>query len=241
MELFKKIIDQAEEGGTKAITLASRGDPSLNKDLPQMLKYMKGKFLEVKLNTNGILLSEELSWSILENEVTDLVFSIDSYERENYEKIRKKAKFDKVLENIKSFMKLRETHFPEHRTTVRISGVKVDENQNRDLFNSFWNKIVDHCVLVDLEERWDTYNNSLWPEDKLLTCGVLFERMYIWWDGSVNPCDVDYKSTLAIGNVKLQSIKELWNGPRYTEIRNDHKNGFRSNYDVCSRCDSFTS
>lgn len=240
LDLFKKIIDQAHAGGTKAITLASRGDPTLNKDLDSMLQYMKGKFLEVKLNTNGILLTEELSRSILANEVTDLVFSIDSYERDNYEKIRRKAKFDKVVNNIKSFIKIRDEEFPINRTTVRVSGVKVDHKQDNHKFNQFWSELVDFNVLVELQERWDTYNNSELTSNELMPCGDLFERMYIWWDGKVNPCDVDYKSTLEVGNLNHNSIREIWNGPSYEKIRKKHLNGLRNEYSVCARCDSWT-
>ena len=75
------------------------------------------------------------------------------------------------------------------------------------------------------------------PNDRLLACGDLFERMYIWWDGTVNPCDVDYKSTLAVGNVKIETIKEIWNGKRYEELREDHLNNKRGNHDVCAKCD----
>ena len=78
--------------------------------------------------------------------------------------------------------------------------------------------------------RWDTYNNDLLPDEKLLPCGDLFERMYIWWDGTVNPCDVDYKSTLALGNVKIETIKEIWNGKAYSELREAHLSGSRSKY-----------
>ena len=40
--LFKKIIDECETGGTKAITLASRGEPTLHPQLGEMLDYVKG-------------------------------------------------------------------------------------------------------------------------------------------------------------------------------------------------------
>ena len=45
IKLFKNIIDQAVKGGTKAITLASRGEPTLHPKLGEMLEYCSGKFL----------------------------------------------------------------------------------------------------------------------------------------------------------------------------------------------------
>ena len=60
LNLFKKTIDEAVEGGTKAITLASRGEPTLHPHLGEMLEYCKGKFFELKINTNATLLNEKL-------------------------------------------------------------------------------------------------------------------------------------------------------------------------------------
>ena len=49
ISLFKKVIDECKSGGTKAITLASRGEPTLHPNLGEMLEYCKDKFLELKL------------------------------------------------------------------------------------------------------------------------------------------------------------------------------------------------
>ena len=39
-------------------------------------------------------------------------------------------------------------------------------------------------------------------------CSDLWRRMFIWWDGIVNPCDVDYKSTLAVGKATERRLSE---------------------------------
>ena len=137
-------------------------------------------------------------------------------------------------------MKIRDEEFPNHRTTVRVSGVKVDKTQDKRKFNQFWAQIVDYNVLVDMQERWDTYNNSVLPNEMLLPCRDLFERMYVWWDGKVNPCDADYKSTLEVGNVNQQTIREIWNGSNFSELRKKHLQGSRSEISVCSKCSMYT-
>ena len=75
MNTFKKIIDEIE-GNVEAVTLASRGEPTLNQSLPEMLKYLDGKFLAMKLNTNASMLSEKLTHDILSTDMQTLVFSI---------------------------------------------------------------------------------------------------------------------------------------------------------------------
>ena len=58
----------------------------------------------------------------------------------------------------------------------------------------FWSKIVDEVSIKSAALRWDTYKN---PINQIKEpCLGLWNRMYIWYDGKVNPCDTDYKSYL---------------------------------------------
>ena len=40
-------------------------------------------------------------------------------------------------------------------------------------------------------------------------CSELWRRMYIWWDGLANPCEVDFKSILQLGKIKDLGISSL--------------------------------
>tara|TARA_B100001540_G_C15802461_1_gene640537 strand:+ start:383 stop:1480 length:1098 start_codon:yes stop_codon:yes gene_type:complete len=234
ISLFKKIIDECKSGGTKAITLASRGEPTLHPNLGEMLEYCKDKFLELKLNTNATKLTEKLCHQILKSGVTDLVFSVDSYAKEEYESIRIKGVFEEVLNNIKRFQKIRE-EYPNSKIATRVSGVKVESRQDPKKFKEFWENYVDHVVMVEMENRWDTYHN---PKEIMGAgpCNYLWERMYVWYDGICNPCDADYKSELSVGSVKNSTIKEIWNSKKYQKLRELHTSNKRDNCFPCDRC-----
>ena len=73
---FQSIVD-AIETKVHFVTFASRGEPLLCKDLPQMLDYAKDKFLSLKINTNALLMTENILHSIFRNNVATLVLSID--------------------------------------------------------------------------------------------------------------------------------------------------------------------
>ena len=90
---FKSVIDECYKEGVGAITLASRGEPTLHPDLLEMLNYIKGKFLEVKINTNASRLNTKLSEAIISS-VNHVVFSIDSHVPKEYEQIRKGGSVD---------------------------------------------------------------------------------------------------------------------------------------------------
>ncbi|MFH1714288.1 MAG: radical SAM protein, partial [Candidatus Nealsonbacteria bacterium] len=81
IKLFKKVIDEAEKENCRALTMASRGEPILHPQFNEILKYVKGKFFDIKLNTNAMTLDEEKSRQILENGITELVFSVDSADK----------------------------------------------------------------------------------------------------------------------------------------------------------------
>lgn len=235
LSLFKKIIDECQNGGTKAITMASRGEPTLHPQLGDMLEYCAGKFLELKLNTNATRLTEELSHKILKSGVTDLVFSVDSYSKEEYESIRVNGIFENILSNIKRFKEIKDTQYPNVNCATRVSGVRVNKSQDPQKFKEFWQRYVDHVVMIEMEQKWDTYNNPTESAGKN-PCHYLWEKMYIWYDGICNPCDADYKSVLSVGSILNNSIKELWNSTKYNELRNHHMNNQRSLCYPCNRC-----
>ena len=60
LDVFKNAIDELE-GNVESVTLASRGEPTLNPQISEMLDYMRGKFLASKINTNASVLTEKLS------------------------------------------------------------------------------------------------------------------------------------------------------------------------------------
>ena len=236
-ELFKKVIDDAENAGIQAVTLSGRGEPTLHPRFGDMLDYCKGKFFDLKMNTNATRLNETLMHKIIEAGVTDLVFSVDSYEKDEYEKIRVLGKFDEVLKNIKEFKEINDRH-SDSKCATRISGVKIDKSQNIEEFTKFCKNNVDHVVMVEMSERWDTYNNPI-ENAGVHPCNFLWGEMYVWYDGKCNPCDVDYKSELLVGNIKENSIKQIWNGEQYKKLRSLHHSGKRNECFPCDHCSNW--
>ncbi len=236
LELFKKIIDQANDLGVGAITIASRGEPTLHKDLGEMLKYTKNKenIFEIKLNTNATKLTENLCYQIFESEVNQVIVSADHYEKKTFEELRKNSNFETIVQNVNMLFEVRKK-FKNPLTEIRISGVDFYKSTDKQVFYDFWIKMSDQVTIGDAHERWDTYNNEIHPEIND-PCQNLWDRMYVWFDGKVNPCDADYKSYLSYGNVNEFSIKELWNNKIIKNTRDMHLTKQRCDIDPCNKC-----
>ena len=236
-DFFKKIIDQADEMGVGAITIASRGEPTMHKKYSEMLEYMNQKqnIFEIKSNTNGTYLTEDICHAIFKNEMTQIVISSDHYIKEDYERLRLGSNFEKVVKNVDMHFKIRRKYYPNSTTEIRISGIDNEGNLDKKKFHDFWIKRSDHVSAGLPLPRWDTYNNDPAPHIKD-PCEFLWDRMYVWHDGKVNPCDADYKSYLSYGNAKEFSLKKLWNNKIINKNRNLHLKGNRAKINPCNKC-----
>ena len=236
-DFFKKIIDQADKLETGAITIASRGEPTMHKRYIEMLEYINQKenIFEIKTNTNGTYLTEKMCHAIFKNNVTQVVISSDHYIKEDYERLRLGSNFEKVVKNVDMLFNIRKEYYPESFTEIRISGIDNERNLNREKFKNFWIKRCDHVTAGFPLERWNTYENEILPNIKD-PCENLWDRMYVWFDGKVNPCDADYKSYLSYGSAKEYDLKELWNNKTISKTREQHIKKNRNEINPCDRC-----
>ncbi|XDD45056.1 radical SAM/SPASM domain-containing protein [Leptospira sp. WS39.C2] len=233
IELFQKIVDEAY-GNIEFLSLASRGEPLLAKDIEKMLIYVKGKFLNLKVNTNASLLTEGKVHALLSGGVKTVVFSADAAEEPLYSQLRVNGKLEKVLSNIKMFQSIREKEYSNLPIITRVSGVKVTEKQDMDSMERVWGGLVDQVAFVNYNPWENIYETK--PNGQTKLCSDLFRRMFIWQDGLTNPCDSDYKSDLKIGKFPESNISELWRMERYENLRNAHKSGNRQLVHPCKGC-----
>ena len=233
LELFKSIIDELE-GNVEAISLASRGEPTINKLLPNMLNYMKGKLLAVKLNTNASFLDETMSRAILDADIQTLVFSVDAATEPLYSELRVGGSFDKIVRNVEQFQELKHKHYSGSRMITRVSGVYYRGDQKMDEMEAFWKRFVDQVAFVDYNPWENVYDSD--KNGVIHPCSDIWRRLFIWWDGRVCPCDVDYLTTLSNERFPDKSITEIWQGKTFEMLRNNHLESKRQALEPCARC-----
>lgn len=240
MDLYRQLIDEMADNQPCSLVLASRGEPLLHRNFMEMVFYAtKKKIMDVKINTNATVLTEEKSRKLLAAEPTTIVFSVDAGNKEDFEAIRIGANFDKVLANIRRFNEIREKEFSKSRTRTRVSMTVFKKNQNIQEAENLWTEMVDEFAVHSADYRLDVYDHPALP-DETKACNILWERLYVWWDGIVNPCDTDYKSRLALGTIgKNVSIKSIWLGETMQKMRANHLAGRKNSYYPCNQCYGF--
>ena len=67
-------------------------------------------------------------------------------------------------------------------------------------------------------------------------CPQLWQRMAVWWDGTILPCNHDDEGLLTMGNIRESSIKEAWNSEKLKKIREKHRQGRSGHIPACDGC-----
>ena len=199
-----------------------------------MLRYVSGKFLALKMNTNASLLDEEKCHAILESGVKTLVFSADAASEPTYGQLRVRGRLERALERIKMFSDIRAKHYPSSPIITRVSGVKVDATPNIEEMEKFWGELVDQVAFVNYNPWESTYERPI--NQITAPCSELWLRMFVWWDGTVNPCENDYRSSLAVGNCSKLNLSQLWRSEPYEFLREQHLSKKRSTCSPCRQC-----
>ena len=237
LETFKKVIDEGAKYGLCAIKLNSceRGEPLLNKSLPEMIAYAKEKgIMDVYFNTNAVLLTRDIGKKLIESGLDRISISFEGTTPEFYEKSRVGAKFENVVNNIKNFIQLR-NEMGTGKPLVRVQTVALPELVLKlNEYKEFWEKIADEVSFID-------YRNYAKNQGSLVSdwiCPFLWQRMLITWDGVISFCQLDYYNFLNLGNInKGDSIRDAWKGKAMERAREFHKTGKAHEIKLCNTCD----
>ncbi len=66
-------------------------------------------------------------------------------------------------------------------------------------------------------------------------CWKMQQGNVITWDGMVVPCCFDKDAMHRLGNLNMQSFKEIWHNNNYKQFRGELMKG-RENIDICANC-----
>lgn len=245
-DFFKIIVDEASSF-VRYINLFLTGEPFLHPRILEMISYIKSKGLMVKIHTNGTLLTKNISEKLIENKVDLLSISLDGYDAETYNAIRKNADFEKTLEKTKCFLKIKKGLAAKKPFTI-IQTLVLDEKRlnytnQKKLKKHFEGLPVDRFSRI-LPISWPGQSNGKTPASQkdlrnYQPCIDVWFTMNVLWNGDIVPCCGDYSGGYVIGNVADITLKEAWNSSKMTKLR-EHLTQRPPQYDcieLCRKCD----
>ena len=245
--LYKKIILEGEKYNCPSMEPQGTNEPFLDPNLEDYIRFAADHgFIDIMLNTNGTILSEERARKILKSGITRLRFSLDAATKETYEKVRLGAKYDVTMKNIERFLEIKKQEkFELPMVGVNFCKTKFNEHEE-DKFIEKWIDKVDFFVIQDFQPPdLDTNYTAFLPSRSTLREGIQesgyncqqpWQRVLVRSNGEVCPCCAFFSTELSLGNMKDHNLHELWNSKEMHELRNMHKLGNYGDNPWCKKC-----
>lgn len=213
LALWQRCADQIAEAAPRTeVWFSFCGEPLLEPELLlEMLAYGKAAGLRsLNLNSNGMLLTPELSDRILDSGVDLVVFGIDGFSREAYERIRIGGVRDSLYPKVEDFLarRARRAAGPE----VMTQFIEMDENAGEyEAFERHW---LARGATVKLRRQlsWGgKFETGIdVARDRRIPCPWAVTMMHVFWDGRVPRCPGDTEGEEGVGNAWHAPLSELW-------------------------------
>lgn len=252
IDLYKKIIHDLKEFDEplKVLRLYKDGEPFLNPNFAEMVRCAKesGVARSIDTTTNGSLLDPERMKPVLDAGLDRINISVDGLSEEQFlEFTGVKVDFDKFVDNIRRLYEMKGSC----EILVKIAGDFLSQEDKEKFFRTFGD-CADRIFIenvapcwpeFDVAERLDvSLDKGIYdqPISEVQTCPYIFYSLSVNSDGSVSLCFLDWARKLVLGDLKTESLKEIWNGSRLFQHRVEHLEGKRKLNEVCGMCGQLT-
>jgi len=246
-ELYKKIIDDIceFEKPIKVLRLYKDGEPLLNPGFAAMVTYAKEKKCSERIDTttNASLLNPKRNLEIIEAGLSRINISIEGVNEKQYlEFSNYKIDFDKLVGNIR--------HFYENRKNcemiIKINGDTISDDDKKKFYEIF-EDIADGVYIEHIMSCWPEFELKgveanqefgIYGQEikEVQVCPYVFYSFSINSDGSASACFLDWARKLIVGNVKNESVKDIWNGEKLLNLQKMFLKKKRKEHPVCGNC-----
>jgi len=232
-----------------------QGEPYINPDFLEMVKYANDKGIYTITSTNGHFLNDKNAKRTIESGLDRMIISVDGTTQEVYENYRKEGNLEVVLQGARNVVKWKKKlksstpHIIFQFLVVKPNEHQIDEVHKLaaeigvDEVKLKTAQIYDYEQGSDLIPTIDKYSRyaktdtgTYRVKNELLNhCWKLWHACVISWDGLVLPCCFDKDAEHRLGDLKERSFADIWHGAEYTSFRKSLLKG-RDQIDICKNC-----
>lgn len=245
---FEKVLTDIEQfdDPIKVLRLYKDGEPLMNRNLAQMVRMARGSSAveTIDTTTNGSLLRPAISDELLEAGIDLINISVDGLDAEQmFHFTGMRLDFDSFIANLAHLYRNRGKAKVVIKTTQEIIGV----DRKAEFFDTFGN-ICDLIYIentspcwpdFDVEDRMGiTIETGLYGNEisEQTACPYLFYSISVNSDMKVSACFVDWSRALLVGDLRIESLREVWDGGRMLAHRTAHLDGRRTQHPTCGQC-----
>jgi sulfatase maturation enzyme AslB (radical SAM superfamily) len=231
-DLFRKIVDECAALGVTHVRVHNYGEPFLDRQLVEKVRYAKSRGIaEVGMISNGSLITEEIARGLIDAGLDAINISVDAAGKAVFEQTRLNLDYDTVIGNIRTLARLR-AESGRKRPRLILSFVRQNNSADEQAFIDEWRQVADKIHITDLHNWAGTLNAR---SDVRYPCYRLWLTFTVLWDGRVSLCCADFDGRNVLGDLRTQTIAQVWNSPAYRAVRRQHLES--GGPEICRSCD----
>ena len=223
------------------------GEPLLDRKLTEKIQRLKQKLPSSNtliFSTLGVKVQEDYFEKLLGAGLDEMMISLYGFTKANYKQIHGYDGLELVKRNLqllstamkgspfKAIIKI-----PSPEISLTLPNAKMSEGEAFCLFaqelgfeTRFWGYVHNYS---------SGRHYNLPNEEKM--CPVISGRrsriLNITWDLNVIPCCYDFNATIPFGNLREQTLEEIFSGPEYLKFVIAHQTKQLAAYPICQNCE----
>ncbi|WP_207717069.1 radical SAM/SPASM domain-containing protein [Clostridium beijerinckii] len=250
-EIFYKIIDEVKAYNA-AIRFIRWGEPLIHPKLLEYIKYIKRVSSSiVHINTNGSLLNDNMINEFISIPLDSIKFSFQGVDKKSYEEMRNIKFYDELLNKVRKLYSKRNNrdkpfiHVSTSITYETKEQVKKFKNELEDFTDliTIGRTIMDHVDIEKIKLSKSEKNSLLRLKEQESVvkihpqiCPEVYNKLSINWDGTVTACCSDYDGKMIVGDVRTQSLREIWRSDKMNYYRKNLAQNKFNKFELCSKC-----
>ena len=246
MDLYKKIIDEAATiPQIDSIAFSALGEPLLDKHIVERVAYahkMRPDWTPFELYTNGVYLTPEKFDALRDAGVDSLTISLNAVNAKQHERIMGLVgKYETVVGH--ALYAKDNTRGKVDLLVKAVRDNKLFTESDQVEFYLRWGARLRPDLLPGVGQvvymcNWAGEVKTL--EDREITpdscCARALCQFSILWDGIVSLCCYDPLAKYPFGDLKTQTIKEIYNSDSYLKFREMHAEDRAGEHPHCRVC-----
>lgn len=216
------------------------GAPLLDAQIVDRVAYIgeKGSF-GAQMSETVINLRIDKVRALFQHGLRRLIIAVDAVDTSSFRKIRgRNVDFQKaVIQKVREVMKIKEETGSNTRIDVQVIDLKDTSVSH---FEHMWHEEGVHVLRKSFFPYPDVSNEvGNISTEFSADCLLPFTSMVVLADGRVVPCCADYNGEEVIGDVKKQSLTDIWNGSKFRAFRENFVKSSFEEDSLCRRCGAY--
>jgi hypothetical protein len=228
-----RVVAQAKGHTIRKFTVQGFGEPLLDKNFCCHLRHIKRELnCPTFTVSNGSLITPDLARDLATCGLDKIKISFYGINRKEYESIHRRLSYERTVEGVMHLVNAKRAT----RSKLIIRLQYIGRLWRFVPFVLQWagKASVGYSTLHNYGGG-RTYQE---PRRHSGTCPIVSQPiLQVLWDGRVAACCYDFNGTMILGDLRRQTVAEIWHGEPYRRLRRAHQTEDFADWPLCRQCD----